>query len=340
MEQVFLASTHDYLMFFTRQGQCYWLKVHEIPQGQRASRGKPVVNLINIDADDKIAALVPVREFSHDRFLIFATRKGTVKKTVLSAYGNPRRVGLNAINVLEDDELIDVQLSDGGCEVVLATHEGMAIRFPETHVREMGRATTGVRGISLEGGDYVVGMVVAKRGNHLLVVTELGLGKRTILDAYRLQRRGGKGVINIKMAEKTGHVVAMKVVHEHDELVLITRQGIVNRQAVDGIRLIGRNTMGVKLINLEKGDTVMDVARVVNEDEEPRPITTEGEGDGVQEIVASTALEEEILGLDGDEDDGMEDAPPPLDDLVDEIDPDDGPNPHDVTDEFRGEDES
>jgi DNA gyrase subunit A len=338
VEQVFLASTHDYLMFFTRQGQCYWLKVHEIPQGQRASRGKPVVNLINIDADDKIAALVPVREFSHDRYLIFATRKGTVKKTVLSAYGNPRRVGLNAINVLEDDELIDVQLSDGGCEVVLATHEGMAIRFPESHVREMGRATTGVRGISLEAGDYLVGMVVAKRGNHLLVVTELGLGKRTELDAYRLQRRGGKGVINIKMAEKTGHVVAMKVVHPHDELVLITRQGIVNRQAVDGIRVIGRNTMGVKLINLEKGDTVMDVARVVNEDEEPKPITSEGEEGG--EIVPSDALEDEILEI-GDDEGELDDAPPALDDLADELIGDgDGPDPHDVTDEFRGEDGS
>jgi DNA gyrase subunit A len=203
----------------------------------------------------------------------------------------------------------------------------------------MGRATTGVRGISLEEGDYVVGMVVAKRGNHLLVVTELGLGKRTELDAYRLQRRGGKGVINIKMAEKTGHVVAMKVVHPHDELVLITRQGIENRQAVDGIRLIGRNTMGVKLINLEKGDTVMDVARVVNEDEEPRPIAADDEN-GVQEIVSSTALEDEILDI-GDEDGEVDEAPPALDDLVDEIDgDDDGPNPHDVTDEFRGEDES
>jgi DNA gyrase subunit A len=250
-------------------------------------------------------------------------------------------VGLNAINVLEDDELIDVQLSDGGCEVVLATHEGMAIRFPETHVREMGRATTGVRGISLEEGDYLVGMVVAKRGNHLLVVTELGLGKRTELDAYRLQRRGGKGVINIKMAEKTGHVVAMKVVHPHDELVLITRQGIVNRQGVDGIRVIGRNTMGVKLINLEKGDTVMDVARVVNEDEEPRPIL-DGEGEPVtQEIVDSTALEE-MLAVDGDDDDGeLDDAPPPVEDIVDELSgDDDGPEPFDITDEYRGEDES
>jgi DNA gyrase subunit A len=338
VESVFLASTHDYLMFFTQQGQCYWLKVHEIPLGSRTSRGKPVVNLINIDRDDKIAALVPVREFSHDRNLIFATRKGTVKKTVLSAYGNPRKVGLNAINVLEGDELIDVQLSDGNCQVVLATHEGMAIRFPEQHVREMGRATTGVRGISLEEGDYLVGMVVVKAANHLLVVTENGLGKRTDVDAYRLQRRGGKGVINVKINEKTGRVVAIKVVHPHDELVLITRQGIVNRQPVDGIRLIGRNTQGVKLINLEKGDQVMDVARVVNEDEEPKPITAEGEGE-VQEVVDSDALEA-ALGIDDGEDDGAigDDDLPSVEDLVDEIDEDgDEPPPDSIDDLYRGE---
>jgi DNA gyrase subunit A len=340
VESVFLASTHDYLMFFTQQGQCYWLKVHEIPLGSRTSRGKPVVNLINIDRDDKIAALVPVREFSHDRNLIFATRKGTVKKTVLSAYGNPRKVGLNAINVLEGDELIDVQLSDGNCQVVLATHEGMAIRFPEGHVREMGRATTGVRGIDLASEDYVIGMVVVKAANHLLVVTEQGMGKRTDVDAYRLQRRGGKGVINVKINEKTGRVVAIKVVHPHDELVLITRQGIVNRQSVDGIRLIGRNTQGVRLINLEKGDRVMDVARVVNEDEEPKPIAAEGEGGEVQEVVDSDALEA-ALGIDGDEDDDGEIGDDDLlsvEDLVDEIDEGgDEPPPDSIDDFYRGE---
>jgi DNA gyrase subunit A len=342
VESVFLASTHDYLMFFTQQGQCYWLKVHEIPPGSRTSRGKPVVNLINIDRDDRVAALVPVREFSHDRFLIFATRNGTVKKTVLSAYGNPRKVGLNAINVLEGDELIDVQLSDGACEVVLATRDGMAIRFPEGHVREMGRATTGVRGIELAENDFVIGMVVAKRGNHLLVVTEAGWGKRTELDDYRLQRRGGKGVINVRKNDpKIGRVVAIKVVHPHDELVLITRQGIVNRQPVDGIRVIGRNTRGVKLINLEKNDQVMDVARVINEDEEPRPITSD-EGE-VQEIVDSSALEQ-ALGIEdegGDDDGAFDDGdlPPSVEELVDEVmdDDDGGPEPHDVEDEFRGE---
>jgi DNA gyrase subunit A len=338
VEQVFLANTHDYLMFFTQQGQCYWLKVHEIPPGSRTSRGKPVVNLINIDPDDKIAALVPVREFSHDRNLIFATRNGTVKKTVLSAYGNPRRVGLNAINVLEGDELIDVQLSDGTCQVVLATHEGMAIRFPEGHVREMGRATTGVRGIALEEGDYVVGMVVVKAANHLLVVTEQGLGKRTFVEAYRLQRRGGKGVINVKITEKTGRVVAIKDVHPGDELVLITREGIVNRQPVGQIRVIGRNTQGVKLINLGEGDCVMDVARVVNE-EEPIPIAADGEGE-VQEMVDSTALEDD-LGIEDDGDEGDlddEGVPPPVEDIVDELtDGDDGPAPDDLDDPYRGE---
>ena len=338
VESVFLASTHDYLMFFTQQGQCYWLKVHEIPQGSRISRGKPVVNLINIDRDDKIAALVPVREFSHDRYLIFATRNGTVKKTVLSAYGNPRKVGLNAINVLEGDVLIDVQLSDGACQVVLATHDGMAIRFPEQHVREMGRATTGVRGIVLEEGDYVVGMVVVKAANHLLVVTEQGLGKRTLVDAYRLQRRGGKGVINVKITEKTGRVVAIKDVHPDDELVLITRQGIVNRQPVDGIRIIGRNTQGVKLINLGDGDQVMDVARVVNEDA-PQPITA-GEDGEVQEMVDSEALEA-ALGLEGDDDeDGADDLLPSVDDIVDEVmDDDDGPDADSIDDLYRGETE-
>jgi DNA gyrase subunit A len=267
VEHLFVANTHDYLMFFTRDGQCYWLKVYEIPQGGRASRGKPIVNLINLSADERIAALVPVRKFSDDRFLIFATRRGVVKKTVLSAYGNPRSVGLNAINILEGDELIEVQLTDGGSDIVLATREGMAIRFQETDVREMGRATTGVRGISLVPDDVVIGMVVLKPDTTLLVVTEKGMGKRTEVDEYRLQRRGGKGVINVKVNPKTGRVIAIKEVCPGDELMLITRFGIINRQAVDGIRVIGRNTQGVRLINLDNGDSVVDVASVVSEAE-------------------------------------------------------------------------
>jgi DNA gyrase subunit A len=302
VEHLFLASTHDYLMFFTRDGQCYWLKVHEIPQGSRDSRGKPIVNLINLAADEKIAALVPVREFSHDRYLMFATRKGVVKKTALSAYGNPRKVGLNAINVLEDDELIDVQIATGGCQVVLATREGMAIRFTESDVREMGRATTGVRGILLDEGDRVVGMVVVKPGTDLLVVTETGMGKRTDVDAYRVQRRGGKGVINIKITDKTGLVVAIKEVHPGDELMMMTREGIVNRQPVDGIRVIGRNTQGVRLINLGPKDVVVDVARVVSENAVPLPVDDE-------------SAEPLVVGeLDGGIVDGE-----PVDDLVDDV---------------------
>ena len=317
VEHLFLANTHDYLMFFTRDGQCYWLKVHEIPVGSRNSRGKPVVNLINIASDEKIAALVPVREFSHDRSLIFVTRRGVIKKTSLAAYGNPRRVGLNAMNVLDGDELISVQLADGSCDVVLATRGGMAIRFEERDVREMGRATTGVRGISLQDDDVVIGMVVTKAGSSLLVVSELGMGKRTALEAYRCQRRGGKGVINLRTGDKTGRVVAIKEVHPRDELMMITRQGVIIRTPVDAIRVIGRNTQGVKLINLGPKDAVMDVARVVNEDEEPMPIldaVPEG-----QEVVDSTALEE-ALGIDdgGDEDDGGE-----PDDFIEE---DEGPD--------------
>jgi DNA gyrase subunit A len=267
VEHLFVASTHDYVMFFSRQGQCYWLKVHQIPQASRQSRGKPIVNLINIRPDDRLAALVPVRQFADDRYLIFATRMGVVKKTVLSAYGNPRVTGINAININEGDELIDVQLTDGKSNVVLATRDGMAIRFQETDVREMGRATAGVRGITLTEGDVVIGMVILMSGTTLLVVTERGMGKRTEIDAYRLQRRGGKGVINVKTTPKTGRVVAIKPVVPEDELMVITKHGVVNRQSVEGIRVIGRNTQGVRLVNLGSNDVVMDVARVVREEE-------------------------------------------------------------------------
>jgi DNA gyrase subunit A len=327
VEHLFLANTHDYLMFFTQEGQCYWLKVHEIPVGSRNSRGKPVVNLINIESDEKIAALVPVRKFSIERSLIFATRNGVVKKTSLAAYGNPRRVGINAINIIEGDELISVQLADPGCHVVLATRNGMAIHFEDEQLRQLSRATTGVRGITLEDDDVVIGMVVTKPGSTLLAVAELGFGKRTELEAYRVQRRGGKGVINIRVSEKTGRVVSIMEVHPGDELMMITRQGVIIRSPVDQIRVIGRNTQGVKLINLGPKDAVMDVARVVSEDEEPQPISTESPAD--QEVVDSTALEE-ALGLDEGDDDDLGDEP---EDFIEE---DEGP---DSVDELLDDDE-
>ncbi len=302
VEHLFLASTHDYLMFFTRNGRCYWLKVHEIPQGQRTSRGKPIVNLINVPASDGIAALVPVRKFSPDRYLMFVTRKGVVKKTVLSAYGNPRVTGINAINVLEGDRLIDVQLTDGNSEIILATHEGMAIRFPESDVREMGRATTGVRGIMLRDDDYVVGMVVNREDATLLVVSEKGMGKRTEVADYRRQKRGGRGVINIRTTPKTGKVVAIRPVVPGDELIIITKNGVVNRQSVDGIRVIGRNTQGVRLVNLDPRDSVVDVACSVDEDKLPEAVD-EGVADpdevqvevGVDALLDDTEIEDGVV---------------------------------------------
>ncbi len=267
VEHLFVASTHDYLMVFTRDGQCYWLKVWQIPDAQRQSRGKPIVNLLNIEAEREIAALVPVREFSDDRFLLFSTRAGKIKKTALSAYGNVRAVGLNAINIREGDELIDVQITDGLNHIILATRNGMAIRFKEEDTRSMGRAAEGVRGIRLREDDHVVGMVVNRREDAtLLVVSEAGMGKRSAVDAYRLQRRGGRGVINLKTNEKTGKVVAIKSVVPEDQLMIITRNGVVNRQRVDEIRVIGRATQGVRLVNLDEGDQVMDVARIIPDD--------------------------------------------------------------------------
>jgi DNA gyrase subunit A len=267
VEHLFIASTHDYLMFFSNKGQVYWLKVHEIPQAGRAARGKPVINCIAIKPDEQIAALVPVREFKDDKCLIFATRQGTVKKTVLSAYGNVRSTGICGINIEKGDELIDVQVCDQNSDIILATKDGMSIRFHQGDVRDMGRATTGVKGVELEKGDEVIGMVVVRRDATLLVVSEKGYGKRSELADYRVQKRGGKGIITLKKTDKTGSIVALKEVIPDDELMMITRQGVIIRLPVDGIRVIGRNTQGVRVMNLDAGDAVVDVARVVKEDE-------------------------------------------------------------------------
>jgi DNA gyrase subunit A len=286
VEHLFIASTHDYLMFFSNKGQVYWLKVHEIPQAGRAARGKPVINCIAIKPDEQIAALVPVREFTDDKCLIFATRQGTVKKTVLSAYGNVRTNGICGINIEKGDELIDVQVCDQNSDIILATKDGMSIRFHQGDVRDMGRATTGVKGIELEKDDEVIGMVVVRRDATLLVVSEKGYGKRSELSDYRVQKRGGKGIITLKKTEKTGSIVALKEVIPEDELMMITRHGVIIRLPVDGIRVIGRNTQGVKVMNLDSGDAVVDVARVVKEDEGG----TE-EAAGGEEVTPTAALE-------------------------------------------------
>ncbi|MDA0313067.1 MAG: DNA gyrase subunit A [Gemmatimonadetes bacterium] len=276
VEHLFVASTHDYLMIFTRGGQCYWIKVWEIPVGGRMSRGKPIVNILNLASDADIASVVPVREFSADKNLIFSTRKGVIKKSSLAAYGNVRSVGLNAININEGDELIDVQVTSGEDEIILASRKGIAIRFKEQDARLMGRATAGVRGLNLRGEDVVIGMVVVRPDATLLVVSEKGMGKRTDVDAYRMQKRGGRGVINLKTSEKTGDVIAIKAVSEDEQLMMITRKGVVNRQRVSEISHIGRATQGVKLMNLDKGDTVVDVARIVLDDDDEEGLDGEG----------------------------------------------------------------
>ncbi len=282
VEHLFVASAHEYLMIFTRSGLCYWLKVWQVPAASRHSRGRPIVNLLNLGPTDEIAAVVPVREFSDNRYLLFCTRRGKVKKTPLSAYGNVRSVGLIGINIREGDELIDVKITDEDNEVILATRNGLAIRFNEGDARSMGRTTEGVRGVRLGKADHVVGMVVvAREDTTLLVVSESGMGKRSQIDAYRFQKRGGKGVINLKTNEKTGKVVAIKSVIPEDQLMVITRNGVINRQRIDEISVMGRRTQGVRLINLDEGDSVMDVARVIPEngsdEEAEEPANDSGE---------------------------------------------------------------
>jgi len=297
VEHLYTAQTHDYLMVFTARGHCYWLKVHEIPIGSRESRGKPIVNVLALSSDERIAAVVPVREFSDERSLMFATRKGRVKKTTLSAYRHVRVNGVNAININEGDELIEVKITNGEDQILLATREGKAIRFMETDVREMGRTAAGVRGIRLRKGDALVGMVVVPKEEHdtttLLAVTELGRGKRSVVDDYRLQGRGGQGVINFRITEQSGQVVAVKSVSDDDELMVITRNGVVNRQRVAEIRVIGRNTQGVRVLSLDEGDVLVDIARVVPEDDDE----VEDSGDGQAAPDATAEVDEVTAGI-------------------------------------------
>jgi DNA gyrase subunit A len=266
IEHFFVGSTHDYILIFTDDGRCFWLKVHEIPQAGRAAKGKPVVNLINVTPDTKVKAMVPVSAFSDKEFLLFCTRNGTVKKTRLSEYSNPRSNGIKAIKVEADDELIDVQVTTGTNDIVIATRHGLSVRFHESDVRDMGRDTTGVKGIELRAEDAVVGMVVIKREATLLVVTERGLGKCSHIDEYRVQKRGGKGILTVNRTAKTGDVVTIMEVLPEDEIMLITKQGVIIRSSVAQIRVTGRNAQGVKLVQLDEKDMVTAVARVVGDD--------------------------------------------------------------------------
>jgi DNA gyrase subunit A len=263
IEHLFIASTHDYILFFTNLGRCYWLKVHELPQVGKAGKGRAIVNMIQIGKEEQIKAFVTVKEFLDDNFLIMATRKGMVKKTALSAYGNPRRDGINAIKINAGDELIEVRLTDGSSDIILATTLGMAIRFNEPEVREMGRVAAGVRGIKLNKNDHLIGMVVVKREGTLLTVSAKGFGKRTYFKEYRITHRSGKGIKTFRISEKTGRLISIMEVVDDDDLMLISSKGVLLRIHIGNIRATGRNTMGVHLIRLDSGDMVSDVARVI-----------------------------------------------------------------------------
>ncbi len=287
VEHLYVASAHSYVLVFTESGRVHWLKVHEIPELGPAAKGKAIVNLLNLEPDEKIATTVAVREFADDRFLVFATERGVVKKTELSAYSNPRVGGINAINVDEDDRLLQVRVTDGGHDVLLATAKGYSIRFSEDDARPMGRVTRGVRGIKLRSGDRVVGIEVLEEEGDIFTASERGYGKRTALEEYRLQGRGGLGIINLKVGKKTGEVVGVKQVHEGDGLIMITREGKIIRIGIDGVRTIGRSTQGVKIMDLDDDDRLVALAKVV-EDDEDEDEDDGGDGDGdepVDEVV-------------------------------------------------------
>jgi len=268
IEHLFVASTHDYILFFTDKGRCYWLKVYQIPQLGRGTRGKALVNLIERSAEENVRAFVTVKDFSEDRYVLMCTKNGTVKKTQLSDFSNPRSSGIIALNIAEGDALLDAALTDGSNEVIIGTSEGKAVRFTENEVRAMGRTATGVRGVALKASAYAVGMIVVHDNSSILTVTENGYGKRSAVEDFRLTKRGAQGVLALKTTPKTGLMVAIKEINENDDLIIVTSNGVVIRQSVSAIREMGRVTQGVRLIKLDTGDRVGDVAKIVKEDDD------------------------------------------------------------------------
>ncbi len=281
VNHLFVASTHSYILIFTDKGRCYWLKVHEIPDVVAAGKGKAIANLVSMQPDEKIASVLAVRELdTPERFIVMCTRRGTVKKTELSAFSNPRAGGIIAIGIDDGDAVIAVQLSDGQNEVFIGTRDGMAIRFPESDIRAMGRTAYGVRGITLRDEDEVVGMETLRPGGTILTVTVNGYGKRTEIDEYRVQGRGGFGIINIQTTERNGRVVAVSCVQEQEQLMFITEQGMILRTQATGISIIGRATQGVRLIDLDEGDRTVAVARLEDQGsiDDPTPDSEETGG--------------------------------------------------------------
>ncbi|MBU0615005.1 MAG: DNA gyrase subunit A, partial [Nanoarchaeota archaeon] len=265
VEDIFVANTHSYILFFTNKGKVYWLKVYNLPEGSRTSKGKPIINLLQLDSDEKVSTYVPVKEFDDVHYIMMVTKKGTVKKTNLSEFSRPRNSGIIACSLDEGDELINVTLTDGKKDVIIATKLGMAIRFNEDKVRAMGRNAGGVRGITLKGEDDVIDMVVASEDKSLLTVTRNGYGKRTPISEYRETNRGGMGVKNIICSERNGPVRAVKSVGEEDDVMMISKDGICIRTPVSGLSLIGRATQGVTLMKLGEGDELVAAAKIINE---------------------------------------------------------------------------
>lgn len=266
IEHMFIGSTHQYIMFFTDKGKCYWLKVYDIPEGSRTSRGKSILSLIEKEKDEKVNAFVIVKDFTEELFVTMVTRNGVIKKSKLVDYSNIRRNGIIAIKLNKGDELVDVRITTGNQELLIGTHDGQAIRFNESAVREMGRTATGVKGINLAKNDFVIGLVAVKRASSsILVVTDKGFGKRSNLDDYRVTNRGGKGVKTVKTSEKNGKLLSIKEVNDSDDLMIITSKGILIRIHMKDIRVMGRNAQGVRLIRIKEGDTISAVANVIEE---------------------------------------------------------------------------
>lgn len=284
LEHLVIATAHDYMLFFTEKGKCYWLRVFEIPEGDKTAKGRPVQNLINIESDDKIKAYINVKTLSDEDYLksnyiVMCTRRGTIKKTTLEAYSRPRSNGINAINVREGDELLEAKLTNDNSEILIAVKSGRAIRFPESKVRPMGRTATGVRGISLANeDDEVVGMIcVSNLENNVLVVSEKGYGKQSALEDYRITNRGGKGVKTMKITDKTGNLISILEVTSDEDLMIITKKGTLIRLSLESLRVMGRATQGVRLINLKGSDSIAAIAKVpadINEDEDIEKVNT------------------------------------------------------------------
>ena len=269
VEHIFVTSTHDYIMFFTTKGKVFRLKAYELPEASRQAKGTAIVNLLQLDQDEKVAAVIPVRDFVDNRYVLTATKSGLVKKTSLSEFSNIRKTGIQSITLKDNDEIIDVRITDGSSDIILVTNSGMSIRFNESDVRPVGRTAMGVKGIELSPDDYVVGMEpITDENGCILAITENGFGKRTEISEYRSQTRGGKGILTYKTTDKTGHIIGVKVVGDHDDIMLITATGIIIRLKVNGISVLGRNTQGVTLMRTSEGGKVVSIAKLCQEDDD------------------------------------------------------------------------